>query len=533
MIFNTDTDNGVRTKHPLWQKRFPQWIKMRDITEGEDAIKLKGEDYLPSPSTAHHKFDEYERRTYEAFKTRTPFTNFTAQIKDCLHGMLEYRKARIDAPISVKEKGILDNIDLQGNSLDQLISNVVNDVLITGFGGILIDLPKVSSNISVLNAERAGIRPYIAYYNAESIINWDYRIIRGVKTFSYVVLEEEVSSNENEFSHKTHKQYRVLRLNKSGFCEQEIYRIEKDDSGNDITISESTVIVTINGSPINYIPFVMLPFSEPVKPLLYDIANLNIHHYQVSADYMNGTHLTSRPTGWFTGHTPEVDASGEPIPVIVGSDVFWQLPEPEAKVGVCTFSGEGIEHLERALDRLESQIITLGSHIISAEKKTAENKDTVALHRQGEDAKLATYGRYLSYRFTEILKILCSWCGCTDDELSNVLVELNTDFSEMAFDANAVNSIANIFSQGKLPLRCLYYLLQSSGYLEADMSYDDFIYLLDLESATLSPTEVEEAYRQYKRKGIKIKVDVGDYYSPKNLYSETNEKEKKEEVTEQ
>lgn len=524
MNFN-QTFTGVKTRHPEYMKRYPQWELMRDIIEGEDAIKAKGEDYLPYPSTAHYKYDEYERKTYEAFKARTPFANFTSQIKDCLHGMLEYRKANVNVPLKIRSKGILDNINLQGDSLDQFFSDIVSDVLITGSGGILVDLPKVNKDISVLAAEKLGIRPYFTYYSAEKIINWDFPYINGIKKLALVVLEEEVNDKEDEFSHKTRKQYRVLRLNKQGICEQEIQRVEKDKDGKEFTVVESKIVVTINNKTINYIPFVMLPFSNPVKPILYDIGLLNIHHFQVYADYMNGAHLTSRPTGWFTGHTPETDERGEPIPVIVGSDVFWQLPEPEAKVGVCSFSGEGIEHLERTLDRLEAQIITLASHCISAEKKTAENKDTVALHRQGEDAKLATYGKYLSYRFTEALKIICSWYDCTDEELDEVLVELNTDFSQLSFDANAVNSIANIFSQGKLPLRCLYYLLKSSGYLEADMSYNDFVYLLDLESTTLSPTEVETAYRQYKRNGQKIKVEVGDYYSPQTLYND-NEKSK-------
>ncbi len=199
------------------------------------------------------------------------------------------------------------------------------------------------------------------------------------------------------------------------------------------------------------------------------------------------------------------------IPVYVGTDVFCQLPEPEAKVGFCTFSGEGIEHLEHALSRDEAQIIMLASHIIATEKKTAENKDAMKIRKCGEDAKLATYAKYMSYRFTQVLNTVSKWLGNKDEEVS---VVLNSDFSNLSFDANAVNSIANIFSQGKLPLRCLYYLLQSSGYLEPDMSYEDFVYLLDLESASLSPTEVDEAYKLYKRNGTKKEVPQKDWYSP-------------------
>lgn len=512
---------GVMTRHPEYTQRSPQWKIMRDVMEGDDAIKAAGEKYLPKPSTAHHKFDTYEEMQYNSFKNRSIFTNYTAQIHDCLHGMIESRPAKIDIPQNMKGKDFIDNVDYQGNSADQFFSDCLDDVLTTGFGGVLIDLPNVDPNMSVREAEKKNIRPFFAYYNAEAIINWRYKTVNGIKKLSLVVLEEEVDSSEDLFSHKKIKQYRVLYLDKNGYYTISIYQSGMTKEGKEIMSITKTIPFTVKNKRIDYIPFVMLPFNEPVKPILYDIAKLNIHHYQVTADYQNGAHLTSRPTGYFTGHEPERDPeTGEVLPVYVGTDVFWQLPEKDAKVGVCSFSGEGIEHLEHSLSRDESQIILLASHIIAADKKTAENKDAMNIRKAGEDAKLATYAKYMSYRFTQALNIIAEWMGNVSEE---VKVQLNNDFSVLSFDANAVNAIANIFSQGKLPLRCLYYLLQSSGYLEPDMSYEDFIYLLDLEAASLSPTEVDKAYKNYKRNGTKKEVPQVDWYSPNANSTETDE----------
>lgn len=517
-----ENDFGVKTQHPEYTKRGRQWKIMRDVMEGDDAIKAAGEDYLPRPSTAHACYDKYERMQYEAFKGRSIFTDYTAQIHDCLHGMIENRPAEIDVPENMKGKKFLDNVDNQGNSADQFFSDSLDDVLVTGFGGILIDLPNVDPNMSKARAEKNNIKPYMAYYKAESIINWKFKPVNGVKKLSLVVLKELVDKGENEFAHVKSEQYRVLIL-ENGVYYIQIYSTAKNESGDEVLSAGSKKPFMVNGHTIDFIPFIMLPFNEPVKPLLYDIAKLNIHHYQVTADYQNGAHLTSRPTGYFTGHEPEVDKkSGEVIPVYVGTDVFWQLPEPEAKVGVCSFSGEGIEHLEHALNRDEAQIIMLASHIIAAEKKTAENKDAMNIRKAGEDAKLATYAKNMSYRFTQALQIVSEWMG-NKEEI--VKVQLNNDFSNLSFDANAVNSIANIFSQGKLPLRCLYYLLKSSGYLEPDMTYEDFVYLLDLESASLSPTEVDAAYKQYKQNGKKKTVPQKDWYSP-DTFKETENADK-------
>ena len=66
--------DGVKTKHPEYNKREHQWKVMRDVMEGDDAIKEAGEIYLPRPSTAHSCFDAYEEKQYQSFKARSIFT---------------------------------------------------------------------------------------------------------------------------------------------------------------------------------------------------------------------------------------------------------------------------------------------------------------------------------------------------------------------------------------------------------------------------------------------------------------------------
>lgn len=511
-----DLYGGVRTRHPEYQKRLKQWIIMRDVIEGSDAIKAKKTEYLPMASSAKDRPDKYELKAYNNFLYRADFTDFTAQIKDVLHGMIENRPARMEVPNELKKKGVISNINLRGDSADQFFSDCLEDCLVTGFGGVLADIPRVDKDISVKQAEIIGIRPYLTYYKAESIINWKYRLVNGVKKLAMVVLEEDIEMNDDDFSHDTLKQWRVLRLTKDNKCIQDIYRTVKDSNGKEAELKIDSIPVTVMEEQIDYIPFIMLPFCEPVKPILYDIALLNISHYVKTADLNAANHKTALPMAYTTGHTPEVDKeTGEPVPVYFGAETFLQMVESEARVGLLQFSGEGIQHNEEAIARTEAQMFTLCSHIISPDKKTAENKDAMSIHRQGEDAKLATYARYLSKRFTDAVKIICQWLNLDDD----ISIELNTDFSSMAFDANAVNAMANIFGKGKLPLRCLYYMLRQSNYLEPDMTYEAFVYLLDLEASSLTPTEVNEAYIKYKKTGSKIKVDTGDYYSPENLYN--------------
>jgi len=38
---------AIDSKHPEYEKRLRQWVKCRDVLEGEDAVKAAGDKYLP------------------------------------------------------------------------------------------------------------------------------------------------------------------------------------------------------------------------------------------------------------------------------------------------------------------------------------------------------------------------------------------------------------------------------------------------------------------------------------------------------
>lgn len=505
----TDKNMGVQTIHPLYRKRSEQWRTVRDCVEGEDTIKAAGPRYLPMQSTASNTYSQEDMDRYNAYKVRAQWINYTSQTLAGIHGMIFRRMPTMQLPEEMKLNGYLDNIDHKGNSLYQFLADSVYDLMQTGFGGFLVDILGTDESMSVEQAEKAGIKPYISYYAAESIINWKKKIINGREQLCLVVLEEHVDCGKDEFSHDFEKQYRVLDLDESGQYRQRIFCVVENGAVREEAVRK-TIYPTVNNKRLDYIPFVMLPFEEPQKPILYDIARVNIGHYQKSADYENGVHLTTIPTGYITGHTPETDKDGHIQDIYLGKDAFLQIPEPDAKCGNLVFSGEGLSHCEEALEKAEQQMIVLGSRIITPEKKTSETAQAAIIHRQGEDAKLATFARNVSEKITRTVQILCNWCEYED----KVSIVLNTDYETMEFDANAVNAMANIFSQGKLPLICLYYMLMHGEYLAPDMTYDDFVYLLDLESSELDAGEVYEAYKIFKESGKQIKTAHKPYEKP-------------------
>lgn len=473
---------AVETYHPLYLKRSRQWEILRDCIEGEDAIKQKGEMYLPRASGS-------DDNQYRAYKMRARWINYTSRTLDGLHGLIFRRNPITECSDELKSTGILNNIDRKGTNLYQFLSDSVYDAMITSFGGFMVDMPQADKNMNMYDAEQLGIRPYLRYYNAESIINWRYGIVNGVEKLVQVVLKEVKDiPSENEFAHNEKTSFRVLDIH-NGYYRQRVF----DVSENGEVFVE--IPVTVNNSRLTEIPFIMLPSTEPEKPMLLDLAYCNIGHYQKSADYENGVHLTTIPTGYVTGHKAIPDENGNPEAIHLGHDAFLQFEEPEAKVGTLVFSGVGLTHSENALLQSMSDMRTLGSRLVIPEKGITESADSAKIHRAGENAMLATFAKNVSSKITEAVRIIEKWLGLEP----TAVVELCTDYDTMAFDPNQLNSLANLSEAGKMPLPYVFWNIRNGEFAPSDSSLEEYCTLLQMEESGMTPLEIMQEYRKMKQ----------------------------------
>lgn len=481
----------VMTTYPEYPALAERWAVCREVIAGEDVVKQKGEKYLPM---ATHKCESIQKARYNAYKMRTPFIPFTYMAYQVQHAMVFRRTPTIICSDEFKNSGCLSNVDGKGNSLYQFSSNSFDDLLQTGFGGMLLDMPKAEPGMTKYDAEKKGIRPYLAYYLAEEIINRIFDNSSGVSKLKLVVLKEKVNVYRDEFTLLNRIRYRVLAINNDGYYEQRIWTPVYNDRDEIIDFTVETVPVFINGKQINYIPFVLLPTDCAEKPPLYDLAMMNVHHYQVMADYYNGLHKVTMPTGYITGYTPKTDENGDDDEIILGDDVFITEENPDARFGVLSYAGEGMEHTKDGIDKIENLIAGIFMKSIAPDKKTSETAESAYVHRSGENARLATFARNVSEKLSVIVQWYEQWCGYE----GAVEIQLNYDYETMALDPNIINSIANISGQGKFPLYCVFYILKQQELIDPDMNYDDFIFLIDQEN--LEGSSAQEIYENFTKR---------------------------------
>lgn len=505
-------------------ERHYHWKLVRDFVDGEHTIKEEGEYYLPRKGGQSDS-------DYLAYKARAKPGDYTGQTLESMHGSVMRRAPSIEKPEGTILDKILENFDHEGHSVYQHASDVFRDNMQTNFGGLLGDIPKVEGKISVAERETREIYPFCKYYPAESIVKWGYEQHDSYKKLAWVVLKEtveEVNSVTYEIEKKV--QYRVPCLI-DGVYHVRLYKEFLENPGTPqqkLTIAEvgDPIPFTVHGKTIDYVPFVFTPMvnvktSDPLdKPMLYGVAELHKHYYMQSADYENGVHFTTIPTLWTTGHDIDAGAKDEHEATMkLGGDVCLNFPEAEAKIGTVQFAGEGLTHSRQAKEETLEQIGITGTRALSPDKAMSETSDAAKIHRTGENARLATYTRNMSECYTIMLRWMAEW----EEIEGKVSLSFNVDYDSIAFDPNALNSIANLARESKYPLPLVFEALKKGEYLPNDITLEQYMLLIQLELGKISPKEELELWTKL-RNGEKVEIPDVDMSAVQQKVSEVPQK---------
>ena len=448
------------------------------MAAGERAVHEAGTKYLPE--LADQDSDEYN-----AYRDRAGFYGATARTIEALCGLLFRKHPAADLPAGMDT--VTENIDGQGSGLLEFAAEVAREVVTVGRVGILADhppRPDTENVITISEQATLGQFPFLARYDAESIL--DYRTeMRGARrTVALVRLSEGVEAepdSEDEFATETVAQIRVLDLDAAGFYRVRLYR--EDDGGEWLQHGDDMRPLR-NGAPMREIPFVFVGATDTKPEIgrapLIDLANVNVSHYRSSADYEHGLHFVALPTPVITGHQDDENDSYN-----IGAAAAWVLREAEAKAFYLEFSGSGLGQLNTAIKDKESRMAAIGARLLAPEKRAAEAADTLSIRAAGENAALINISSAVSAGMTRALVILAEWMGRPTDSIA---YELNDDFNPAGMDPQMLTALLGAWQSGAISMQTLFARLQDGEIVDAEKDFEDE---LD-EIAELGPPAVAE-----------------------------------------
>ena len=403
----------VDSQHPLYERHEKMAGRVRDAVAGADAIKAAGTRYLPNPDA-----DDLDR--YDALRKRAVWFGVTGRTHDGMLGAVFRRSPSVELPPRIEP--MMRDADGNGMPLEQLARLITSQLLKNGRHGLLTDYPPAPEGATA--EQTAGLLPQISSYHSQDIINWRVEDNRLVM----VVLREHYDDPVDEFESEIEEQHRVLRL-EDGAYTQQVYR-NGEPHGEKMTPRDG------RGRTFDHIPFQFLGAinndETPDKPLLLDIADLNIAHYVNSADLEESSHLAGQPMFHIDIGTMTTEEWKElnPNGIKVG-----------VRRGIQTQGGtanliQAREHQlpDKLMERKEAQMLALGARLIeqSGGAKTAEE----ILARAGaENANLSTLATNAS---RGILAALRDAALFMNDNPDTVAFQLNQEFYERGAEPQMV-----------------------------------------------------------------------------------------------
>ena len=463
----------VNSHHPDYDTMHPKWKRMRDCAAGQDAIHAGQALYLPTLSAETPE-------DYAARIKRAPFFEATWRTIEGLRGML-FRRNPVLKVSAAAVKHLLD-VTKSGVGIDAFALKVAEEALTVGRVGVMVDYPPAPAKapqgraLSVAEAEAQNMRPHLALYTAESIINWRVEWRGNRAMLVRVVLEEdaEIPDPADRFVFKKEKRWRVLELSQDGTYTVSLYRKGTNDT--DELLPGFPTTPRMKGKPLRVIPFQFIGTDDTTPgidlPPLLGLANLNISHYQTTADLELGAHRTALPTPYVAGNvTPQMGADGQPQEVVLhmGGSSAWFLPGTDINVGMLEYNGTGLGSLENRITVKERQMAVLGARMLEQQKAGVETAEAAGIHRSGEQSALASIGTTIGQGMQQALAWFDEWAG--GDGAAEFA--LNDEFFPAQLTAQDVTALVGAWQAGSLSHQELFEKFQKGGVIRDGKEFEE------------------------------------------------------------
>lgn len=451
----------VDSTHLDYANHIKTWRKIRACIEGQDAVKLAGEEYLPKPSGMSDD-------QYRAYKERASFFGATSRTVQGLHGAMFRKSPSVTMPAGQQFERLISNVDLAGTPFDIIASNVAEEIIKIGRVGVLTDM-------------NARGEPYLVVYHAENIINWREQSFGNVTQPDQFILREYFSVPAADgFGSEPRKRYRVLELDENGLYQVRVFSEPDEGAGLLVDVIQPTV----RGKRINYIPFnVISPTQLELavrKSPIKELVDVNITNYQTKADLQHGAHWTALPTPWLAA-----DNLDDKKELYIGSLAAWKLPQG-SNVGMLTLKADDLGALFKLDQEQKNEMAQLGARLLEDQKKAAETAESKKIQYSGENSILATIANTTSRALTLNLRWAVEWMGGNPADVS---VQLNTDFFDASMDPTQITALLSAVQGGYISHDTFLFNLQRGEVLPPGRTIEEEKDLISEEMPTLGGTQ--------------------------------------------
>ena len=415
------------------------WDLISDLKEGTHKIRSENRKYLPQET---READD----SYQARLSRSTVVPYLQRIEKMLSGMLVRKPIRLDDVSDLVREQLFD-VDLEGNDLNVFLYNIARVAISFGHVGVLVDAP----------SEGDKTRPYWVVYSPRDILGWRTEIIDGARELTQVRLLEEVVEPDGKYGDKIIKQIRVLEKGK-----YEIHRQNKEKGG--YQLFESGAMSIKDKIPFDIAYSNRAAFYESRSPL-YDIAELNLKHYQIQSDLDNILHISSVPLLAIYGFPNSEEITAGPNEALI------LPPHTESKAEYISPQSDSYESQFRRLNDISEQINTLSLAAVLGQKLVGETAEAKRIDRSQNDSTLMVIAQQMQDLVDNCLKFHSAYLNESNAGSSFV----NRDFVSAKLDPQEIASLLNLYNAGTISQETLLNQLAAGEILGDDFDVEQEI----------------------------------------------------------
>lgn len=409
--------------------------------------------------------------SYDVRKTRamTCFEPFYSHLVDIIVGTALRKGVILPQELQDEWKDFFENVNLEGKSITSFAKTLFTEAINGGIAGLMSEYPKVDENIDRAAAKQMALRPYFSIIKVDDIL--DCRndngpvTINGKTTYesrvSYLRIKSEVrrpSANNEHFEEviPTVVVYDIPEIN--GKVRVRVYEKSAGSDTDEYFLPEGGERYL----SIKYIPFVPCYGGKEeafcrARPLLFDIARLNLHHWATSADLTETIHLNSSPMLTGTGVRPDDE-------IFVGSGRSLFSQNEQAKFGMLSPGMAGAETTLKELARIENAMDRLAAIAISPGKSQVESGFAKLLDRSQSDSQLAVLVGSLQDSLNRAI-----WYASGYDQTKYPMIEIaiSKNFIPAKLHSQQVMAINSLYKDSEvIPIQTVLEMLEAGEMFE-------------------------------------------------------------------
>ena len=388
------------------------WDLVETLLGGTKAMRLAGERLLPQ-HTGEKNIAYGKRRDVTTLYNATEIT-----LNNWVGKPFAEPVSLEDAPQYLEN--IVDDIDLQGNSLHRFCRSWFREGLAKAFSHVLVSYPTLTEDPEfsliprTLADDREDTRrPYWVHIKPENLIFAGYDIIDGKKKLTHIRIRENIIERQG-FAEVCRQRIRVIEI---GIWQLYEYNPKS-------TVSNKWDLIAFGETGIDEIPLVTFysDFSDNMvgKPFIEDLAYMNVTHWQSSSDQRNILTVARFPILAASGVGE--DGGNE---IVIGPRTLLKTEAPEGKFYYVEHEGAAIEAGSKDLYDLEDRMASYGATYLkkSAAGQTALSKilDTVESTSPIQDAVFSFMNAVQN-----ALRLSAKWSNESETELGKF--SMLTDF---------------------------------------------------------------------------------------------------------